>query len=81
MHVAKDMPLSLVALKGPADDGKRSEAEWTLCVSWNRREGGSGGRGYRHTTGPDAGGSVKNGSKNESSFYMIRGPFLGPKIM
>ena len=30
MHVAKDILLSLVAHKGPADDGKRSEAEWTL---------------------------------------------------
>ena len=45
-----------------------------------KREGGSGGRGYRDHTGHYAGGSVKNGSKNGSSFYMIWGPFRGPKM-
>ena len=64
-----------------ADDGKRSEAEWTLCNAGIKREGGSGGRGYRDYTGDDAGGSVKNGSQNGSSFYMIWGPFWGSKIM
>ena len=53
MHVAKEMPLSLVAHKGPADDGKRSEAEWTLCNAGIKGEGGSGGRGYRDHPGPD----------------------------
>ena len=81
MHVAKEIPLSLVAHKGPADDGKRSEAEWTLHYAGMKREGGSGGRGYRDHPGPEAGGSVKNGSKNGSSFYMIWGPFWGSKIM
>ena len=80
MHVAKKILLSLVAHKGPADDGKRSEAEWTLYNAGIKREGGSGGRGYRRTPGPDAGGFVKNGSQNGSSFYMIWGPFWGLKI-
>ena len=53
MHVAKEMPLSLVAHKGPADDGKRSEAEWTLHYAGMKREGGSGGRGYRDHPGYD----------------------------
>ena len=65
---------------GSADDGKRSEAEWTLCNAGIKREGGSGGRGYRDHPGSDAGGSVKNGSKNGSSFYMIWGLFWGLKI-
>ena len=75
----KDILLSLVAHKGPADDGKRSEAEWTLHYAGMKREGGSGGRGYRDHTGHYAGGSVKNGSKNGSSFYiyMIWGSFWG----
>ena len=63
-----------------ADDGKRSEAEWTLCNAGIKGEGGSGGRGYRNYTGDDAGGSVKNGSKNGSSFYMIWGAFRGAKM-
>ena len=74
------VPRSLGAHKGLADDGKRSEAEWTLYNAGIKREGGSGGRGYRGQTGADAGGSVKNGSKNGSSFYMIWGPFWGPKM-
>ena len=45
MHVAKAILLSLVAHKGPADDGKRSEAEWTLHNGGIKGEGGSGGRG------------------------------------
>ena len=45
----------------PADDGKRSEAEWTLYNAGIKREGGSGGRGYAGQTGWDAGGSVKMG--------------------
>ena len=45
-----------------------------------KREGGSGGRGYRRTPGHYAGGSVKNCSKNGSSFYKIWGPFRGPKM-
>ena len=81
MHVAKDILLSLVAHKGPADDGKRSEAEWTLHYAGMKREGGSGGRGYAGQTGRKGGGLVKNGSKNGSSFYMIWGPFWGSKIM
>ena len=81
MHVAKAILLSLVAHKGPADDGKRSEAEWTLCVSWNTREGGSGGRGYRKHVGWEAGGSVKNGSKNGSPFLHDEGTILGFEMM
>ena len=69
------------SLCGSADDGKRSEAEWTLCNAGIKGEGGSGGRGYRDHPGPEAGGSVKNGSKNGIPFYMIRGPFWGPKIV
>ena len=38
---------------GSADDGKRSEAEWTLCNAGIKREGGSGGRGYRDHPGSD----------------------------
>ena len=34
-------------------DGKRSEAEWTLCNAGIKGEGGSGGRGYRDHPGPD----------------------------
>ena len=47
VHVAKDMPLSLVALKGPADDGKRSEAEWTLYGDGIEERGVPGGEGTR----------------------------------
>ena len=36
-----------------ADDGKRSEAEWTLHYAGMKREGGSGGRGYRDHPGAD----------------------------
>ena len=39
--------------KGSADDGKRSEAEWTLYNGGIKREGGSGGRGYRDHPGRD----------------------------
>ena len=45
MHVAKKIPLSLVAHKGPADDGKRSEAEWTLCNAGIEERGVPGGEG------------------------------------
>ena len=38
---------------GSADDGKRSEAEWTLHNGGIKREGGSGGRGYRDHPGHD----------------------------
>ena len=42
-----------------------------------KREGGSGGRGYRDTPGSDAGGFDKNGSKNGFAFYMIWEEFRG----
>ena len=42
--------------EGPADDGKRSEAEWTLYNAGIKREGGSGGRGYRDDPGADRAG-------------------------
>ena len=60
-----------------ADDGKRSEAEWTLYNAGIKREGGSGGRGYRDDPGRKAGGSVKNGSKNRLRIFMIRGSIWG----
>ena len=59
---------AMIPDRTPADDGKRSEAEWTLYNAGIKGEGGSGGRGYRDTPGWDAGGSVKNGSKNASPF-------------
>ena len=50
-----------------ADDGKRSEAEWTLYGDGIEERGVPGGEGTANMsdhTGRDAGGSVKNGSKN-----------------
>ena len=43
--------------------------------------GGEGTAIIPGTTGSEVGGFAKNGSKNGSSFYMIRGPFWGTKIM
>ena len=66
-----------------ADDGKRSEAEWTLYGDGIEERGVPGGEGTAitpDTPGHYAGGSVKNGSKNGSSFYMIWGPFWGFKM-
>ena len=37
--------------QGSTDDGKRSEAEGTLHYAGMKREGGSGGRGYRDHPG------------------------------
>ena len=80
-----------------ADDGKRSEAEWTLytagmtgsaakrsgrCVMLELKERGvPGGEGTAMIPDGRPADRLKNGSKNGSSFYMIRGPFWGPKIM
>ena len=44
---------AMIPDRTPADDGKRSEAEWTLCNAGIKREGGSGGRGYRDHPGRD----------------------------
>ena len=51
-----------------ADDGKRSEAEWTLHYAGMKREGGSGGRGYRDHPGSDGiGGRRMTGSAAKRS--------------
>ena len=45
LHVTKDIPLSLGALKGPADDGNRSEAERTLYTAGIEERGVPEGEG------------------------------------
>ena len=68
---------------GSADDGKRSEAEWTLCNAGIKGEGGSGGRGYRHTAGPDRIGGRRIGKKwFQKSIFILHDLefFWGPKM-
>ena len=43
--------------------------------------GGEGTAIIPDRTGSEVGGFAKNGSKNGTPFYMIRGLFWGPKIM
>ena len=54
------------------------------CIMLELKErgvpGGEGTAAVADTPGAEAGGLVKNGSKNGSSFYMIWGPFWGPKV-
>ena len=54
------------------------------CVMLELKErgvpGGEGTAILPGRTGSEVGGSVKNGSKNGSSFYMIWGPFWGSKM-
>ena len=63
-----------------ADDGKRSEAEWTLHYAGIKGEWGSGERGSpvgSRTTPAD---SAKIVPKMKPPFYMIWGPFRGAKM-
>ena len=81
MHVAKAMPLSLVAHKGPADDGKRSEAEWTLHYAGIKGEWGSGERGSpvgSRTTPADL---AKMVPKMNPHFTCLGGRFWGFKMV
>ena len=64
-----------------ADDGKRSEAEWTLYDAGIEERGVPGGEGTPVRPERTPAELAKNGSKNGSSFYMIRGPFWGFKIV
>ena len=54
-----------------ADDGKRSEAEWTLHNGGIKREGGSGGRGYRDHPGQDRIGGRRIGKKAFQKWNLI----------
>ena len=51
-----------------ADDGKRSEAEWTLCGDGVEERGVPGGEGTAIIPDGRPADRLKNGPKNGSSF-------------
>ena len=51
-----------------ADDGKRSEAEWTLCNAGIEERGVPGGEGTAIIPDGRPADRLKNGPKNGSSF-------------
>ena len=64
-----------------ADDGKRSEAEWTLCNAGIKREGGSGGRGSPVGSRPRVADLSKMVPKMNPHFTCLGGRFWGFKMV
>ena len=64
-----------------ADDGKRSEAEWTLCGDGIEERGVPGGEGTAIIPDGRPADRLKNGPKNGSSFCMIWVSFWVSKVV
>ena len=64
-----------------ADDGKRSEAEWTLCNAGIEERGVPGGEGTANMPDTTPADQSKMVPKMDPHFYMIRVPFWGSEIM
>ena len=64
-----------------ADDGKRSEAEWTLYGDGIKERGVPGGEGTAIILDTRPADRLKMVPKMEVHFYMIRVPFWGSEIM
>ena len=65
----------------PADDGKRSEAEWTLHNAGIKGEGGSGGRGSPVGSRPRVADLSKMVPKMNPHFTCLGGRFWGFKMV
>ena len=64
-----------------ADDGKRSEAEWTLCNAGIEERGVPGGEGTAIIPDRTPADRLKMVLKMDPHFYMMRVPFWGFKIV
>ena len=62
------------------DDGKRSEAEWTLYTAGIEERGVPGGEGTATLPDRTPADRLKMVPKMEVHFYMIWGPFGGFKM-
>ena len=67
--------------QGSTDDGKRSEAEWTLYDDGIEERGVPGGEGTAALPGRTPADRLKMVPKMEVHFYMIRVPFWGFKMV